>query len=106
MVPSTGVGQCCQSAEGKEESAGRNQPFAPCESGKSRSPARALLQKELQRPRVVVDWDCNARGAEERVRSRPVANTLFKYGHWHSGHSFLDNCDYKKLSLSHTYTHT
>lgn len=65
MVPSTGVGQCCQSAEGKEESAGRNQPFAPCESGKSQSPARALFQKGLQRPVVVVDWDCNARGAEE-----------------------------------------
>lgn len=104
MVPSTGVGQCCQSAEGKEESTGRSQPFAPCESGTSQSPARLLLQKGLGRPAVAVERNYKARRAEERVRGRPVANTLFKYGHWHSGHSFLDNCDYKKLPPTHTHT--
>lgn len=96
---STGVGRCCQSAEGKEESAGRSQPFAPCESGKSQSPARALREKGLQRLAVAVARNYNA-----SVRRRPVANTLFKYGHWHSGHSFLDNCDYKKLPPTHTHT--
>lgn len=68
MGPFTGVSQCCQSAEGKEERTGRSQPFAPCESGeKSPSPASVLLGKGIQRPVVVVEWNYNGRAARECV---------------------------------------
>lgn len=43
------------------------------------------------------------------VCSLPAADALFKYGHWHAGHSFfLANCGYIKLTQTpiHSYTRT
>lgn len=77
MVSFTGVSQCCQSAEGKEERTGRSQPFAPCESGKkNQSPASVLLVKGIQRPVVVIEWNYNGRAAKECVCSQSVADTV------------------------------
>lgn len=38
------------------------------------------------------------------VCSQPGADTLFKYGHWHPGHSsFLDKCGYIKIFTHYTH---
>lgn len=104
-APPRGSASVVSQQRGKKKVLEGASRLRPVSQEKVRAPPGKLPGKGSQRLVAAISWNYSARGAGERVRSRSGANTLFKYGHWHSGHSFLDNCDYKKLPPN-THTHT